>query len=588
MTGDRRPVVRLDDMRAGCSWEFVGGRAAGRADRLDRVVGELRAAEDRVRHHGEWVVVTIAYEAAPAFDAAFRTAAAPPDGVPFVWWTSFGQRRPVPPVPAGAAGVLTSARRQGFWTPDGDRRRDFGDAVDVVRGRIQVGDAYQVNIADRYDGSYAGTALELYGRLLATQSCPYGAYIELEDRTIVSVSPELFFRWSGDTITCRPMKGTAPRSADATADQRAERELLASDKERAENVMIVDLLRNDLNRIARPGSVRVPHLFTVEGYETVWQLTSTVEADVPAGIDLVSVLAALFPCGSVTGAPKIAAMGIIDELEGGPRGVYCGAIGVLAPAGQGDRAVFSVPIRTAVVDPVRSTFEYGAGGGITWWSTRSAEDDEVSTKAAVLRNARADLCLLETMRLDERGVRNAGAHLDRLARSAAWLAVPFDRSLAERRLGELSSAVPQRLRLLVERSGAMTIERHPLDDVALPVLLAVDAAVTRADDPLCRHKTTWRRHYAEACARHPHAHDVVLVNEDGWAIEATTANLAYRLGDEWYTPPLRDGGLAGIGRMDALRRGQLAERSIRASDLPSCDEIALLNDLRGWRPARLE
>ncbi len=364
--------------------------------------------------------------------------------------------------------------------------------------------------------------------------------------------------------------------------------MVASDKDRAENVMIVDLLRNDLGKIALTGSVEVPDLFTLERYETVWQLTSTVQARVPSTTGLLDVFAALFPCGSVTGAPKIAAMSIIHEMEADPRGVYCGAIGVLAPDGHQPRAVFSVPIRTAVLTPSMQTFEYGSGGGITWSSNPVDEDLEVVAKTRILTRSRREFSLLETLRLDADGAANVDLHLDRLAATADWFGTPFDRGGCRQLIDAVpATSVVQRLRVLVAPDGAITIEQFPLATFADTVVLAIDSEVTRSDDPFCCHKTTWRRHYDQALQRHPRADDVVLVNEYGKAIETTIANLAYRVGDRWFCPPLTDGGLPGVGREVALRQQRLTERSIDAADLRHCDELAVVNDLRGWRSATL-
>jgi para-aminobenzoate synthetase/4-amino-4-deoxychorismate lyase len=529
---------------------------------------------------GEWVVLVLAYEAASAFDSAMRTAPAPPTGVPLVWWQSFSERSPAPPLPPTESRVTTRERRA--------NRLAHGDAVAAVRSRIEAGDVYQVNVTERFEGCYDGDPIDTYAALLGVQRCAFGAYVEMDDRTIASVSPELFFRWEGSTIECRPMKGTAERRPRPDDDEAAAAALCASTKEQAENVMIVDLLRNDLGRIARVGSVRVPDLFTVERYETVWQLTSTVCADVDDDVELSDVLTALFPCGSVTGAPKIAAMDIIADLESDPRGVYCGAIGVLAPPGHEPRAVFSVPIRTAVLDPVGRTYEYGAGGAITWSSDPAAEDAELRAKARILTRSHRALSVLETLRNESDGLANVTAHLDRMEASARWFGYPFHRAEIEDRLRTLEPVDRlQRIRVLLDQSGITTVERQAVQPATEPVVLAVDQVVTRSDDPYCCHKTTWRRHYDEARARHPAADDVVLVNERGHAIETTIANLAYRLGDRWFVPPLSDGGLPGVARGLALGAGRVVERSINAADLGTCDELAVVNDLRGWRAASL-
>lgn len=575
-------MARIDDLtRPGGSWSFEGARARGAAWSLGDVVGEIAAAEQRAREAGEWVLLAVAYEAAAAFDPVVRTAPRPPAGIPFVWWQSYTRRTPARPPLAMPSRVVERRRRA--------NRMSYPDAVADIRHRIAAGDVYQVNMTDRFDGRYEGTPDDVYAALLGVQRCAFGALIDLGERVIASVSPELFFRWDGTTITCRPMKGTTARRPRPGDDAAAAVALRASPKERAENVMIVDLLRNDLGRLADTGSVTVPELFTLERYETVWQLTSTVTAEVPETLRLTEVFAALFPCGSVTGAPKIAAMDVIAELEADPRGVYCGAIGVLAPPGHGPQAVCSVPIRTAVLDPRSATFEYGAGGGITWSSDPAAEDAEVGAKARVLTHSHRSLQLLETLRAEPlHGVLRVGAHLDRMEASAGWFGYPFDRSGIE---AELTAWAPgasvERVRVLSGPDGTWSVERHPLDELPVPVRLAVDTAVTRSDDPFCCHKTTWRRQYDEARARHPRADDVIIVNEHHRVVETAIANLAYQLDGRWYCPPLDDGGLPGVARAIEVAAGRLTERALGVADLGRCSALAVVNDLRGWRPAVL-
>ncbi len=573
-------MIRLDDLTpGGRSLRFDDPVAQGRAHRLGDVVGCVEMAEARARD-GEWVVFVLAYEAASALDPAMRTAPSPPPGVPYAWWQSFTATETVArPAPTHSRVVQRSRR---------PNRHPYPDAVQLIRERIARGDVYQVNVTDRFEGVYAGTALDTYRALIGVQTCAFGAYVEMDDRIVASASPELFFRWDDDIVTCRPMKGTAPRHPRAGLDDAVGSALAGSAKDRAENVMIVDLLRNDLGRIARTGTVSVPTLFALERYETVWQLTSTVRAHLPPTATLTSVLRALFPCGSVTGAPKIAAMDVIAELEAEPRGVYCGAIGLLCPDGHGPRAVCSVPIRTAVLDPSTATFEYGAGAGITWSSDPEAEDAEVRDKARILTRSHRELSLLETLRLDEDGLHHLDLHLERLAASAHWFGFPFERPRA---VGALAGIEPlpnaERVRLLLDPHGVVAVEREALVETLRPVRLAVDDVVSRSDDPFCCHKTTWRRHYDDARARHPDADDVVLVNQNGNVIETTIANLAARIDGRWWCPPLDDGGLAGIARRVAIESGRLAERSLTPADLAAADELAVLNDLRGWRHAVL-
>ncbi len=576
-------MIRLDDRHSGSSWQFDDPTATMRATSIGDVRSTVSAAEQRATTHGEWVVMVVAYEAAAAFDPALRTAPAPPPGIPFVWWQSFRERADGDPLPAPDTRPASDVRRRPNLHP-------FPTAVSIVRAQIERGDVYQANVSDRFEGRLTGSPIDFYAGLLAAQRCAFGAYIEMEERIVASASPELFFDRRDGRITCRPMKGTAARRPRPLDDMAAGAALLASQKDRAENVMIVDLLRNDLGRLARTGSVEVPDLFRLERYETVWQLTSTVTAEVAGDPSLVEVLSALFPCGSVTGAPKVAAMRTINDLEAEPRGVYCGAIGLLTPAPSSPRAVFSVPIRTAVIDPACRAFDYAAGAGITWSSDPVEEDREVEAKARILHVVRPPTGLFETLRLDDDGVRNAELHVERLSESAAWFGIPIDPAAALQLLATMTptAGVVERIRLLLDAEGRLSLTRQPLEpDRCDVVRLAVDDTVTHSDDPRCCHKTTDRAHYDRARARHPHADDVILVNEVGHVIETTIANLAVRVDGRWWCPPLGDGGLPGVARRVAVASGELGERSFTPDEVRAADGLAVLNDLRGWRPATL-
>lgn len=352
------------------------------AERLEEVRPALDAAE-RAATRGLHAVGFVAYEAAPAFDPAL--VARPPGTLPLAWFGVF--RSPEPAAGEVRGEGPASSERAPFtlspWEPNIPRER-YDAEIDLIREAIARGETYQVNHTLRLRANFAGDATSFYRRLLAAQGACYGALLDTGRHQIVSVSPELFFSRRGARVTTRPMKGTRPRGRSLEEDEAAARALAASAKDRAENLMIVDLLRNDLGRVARIGSVRVPRLFEVERYRTVWQMTSTVEAEVPEGKSLASLFAALFPCGSVTGAPKIATTRLIAALEEAPRGVYCGAVGWVRPGGD---CVFNVAIRTVQIDAVTGVAEYGVGGGITWDSTSEGEYAEALAKAAVLTYA---------------------------------------------------------------------------------------------------------------------------------------------------------------------------------------------------------
>ncbi len=574
--------ARTDDFIAGTSFEFTVALDEFVARSLDEVDTVVRAA-GTAASAGAWVVGYLAYEAGAAYDQAFPRRATP-HGLPYAQFVAFAERHEVPPLDAAEPSSHELVDLERVPAPSA-----YEQDVAEIRRRIELGDAYQVNLTSRFHARLIGDPFSLYASMARAQRGAYNVFLEFGDLGVVSASPELFLEWDGATVTAKPMKGTARRGRRLADDAAAADWLRDSRKDRAENVMIVDLLRNDLSRVAELGSVRVPSLFDIERYETVWQLTSTVQATTRPGIELADLLAVTFPCGSITGAPKASAMAIIDTLEPEPRGVYCGAIGVLAPPGHVPTARFSVAIRTAVMRRSTGHFTYGSGGGVTWSSDPAAESAEVDAKARVLTERRPAFRLLETLRLTASGPANLERHLDRLEDSAAWFGFRFDRALTERRIGGLSCGdIPARLRVLLERDGTVEIETMPLALASLaPVRLAVDHVRVRSDDTFSCHKTTNRAHYDAARARHPQADDVILVNERGEVVETTVANLLYRIGDRWYMPPLSSGGLDGIGRQLLLDDGMVAERVLMHNRLGDCDELAVVSSLRGTRMAAL-
>jgi para-aminobenzoate synthetase/4-amino-4-deoxychorismate lyase len=408
----------------------------------------------------------------------------------------------------------------------------------------------------------------------------------------LSASPELFFAWDGGRLVTRPMKGTARRGRWPEEDAAAAEALGSSSKDRAENAMIVDLLRNDLGRVAIPGAVVADPLFELERFETVWQMTSTVSAHVSEKTSLVDVFRALFPSGSVTGAPKVAAMGAIAELEDARRGVYTGAIGLLSPPGSGEpRAVFAVAIRTVVVDTAAGAAEYGVGAGITFASAGQAEYDEVEAKARVLVERRPPFELFEALALDSvQGYRHLEEHLGRLAGSAEYFGFELDlgrlRDELERRAADAPG--PVRVRIFLARDGATRFETSRLPPGGgRPRVAIVEDPPVDPDDIWLFHKTTRREAHERRRKLRPDADDVLLVNERGRVTESTIANLAVRLDGGWWTPPVGDGLLAGTYRAALLREGRLRERSVDVDEVRAAQEVALVSSVRGWRRAEL-
>ncbi|MDS0792694.1 aminodeoxychorismate synthase component I [Burkholderia pseudomultivorans] len=504
-------------------------------------------------------------------------------------------------------------------------RDAFDAAIDAVHDALRAGDSYQVNYTYRLDFDVFGTPLALYRRLRARQPVRYGALIALPDGAwVVSCSPELFVEKHGDVLRARPMKGTAPRSADPQQDAASAAFLANDPKNRAENVMIVDLLRNDVSRIARTGTVKVPALFSVEPYASVWQMTSTVEAGWRDGTSFAAMLRALFPCGSITGAPKHKTMQLIDAIESTPRGLYTGAIGWLdAPsderaAGCGDFCL-SVAIRTLTLDAAQAEAEAGApapstasagrrrgtmgvGAGIVLDSVAADEYAECELKARFLTDADPGFQLFETTcatRAD--GIRYLDRHLARLQRSADAFGFRFDadalRRAIDARCAALDGDGAYRMKLALAKDGAVEIVAAPLKPLPagpVGVLLAPahGFAPTRADDALLLHKTTRRADYDRAwqAAEALGCFDMLFVNERGELTEGGRSNLFVKLDGQWVTPPLACGVLPGVMRgvlLDDPAFGAI-ERVVTRDDLARAQALLLTNALRGALDAVLK
>jgi len=480
----------------------------------------------------------------------------------------------------------------------------FTRAIDTIRDYIAAGDTYQVNYTYRLRFDAFGSMFALYARLRARQPVPYGALVGLPDgRTVLSLSPELFVRHDAGRLLARPMKGTAPAGADA-ADTAARADALASDpKNRAENLMIVDLLRNDLGRIARTGSVGVPALFEVRPYGRVLQMTSTIQAQLAPGVDLSAIFEALYPCGSITGAPKRRTMEIIHALEPAARGIYTGALGWIdppasLPASQPGAQVgdfcLSVPIRTLVLQPEHGGVrhgEMGVGAGIVHDSDAAAEYAECRLKAGFLTGLANDFEIFETMyatRAD--GCRHLARHLARLQASCACFGYLFDPELAragtQAAVAVLPPGLPHRLRLAVKADGEVVVQSAalaPLPDAPVRLLLA-DTPV-QSDDLFLRHKTSVRARYDAAwrAAEAVGAFDTLFFNERGELTEGGRSNVFVRIGGRWYTPPLSSGLLPGVMRSVLLDdpAWSAIEVPIARETLLRAQEIVVCNALRG-------
>jgi para-aminobenzoate synthetase/4-amino-4-deoxychorismate lyase len=546
---------------------------------------------------GHWLVGWVAYEAAPGLDACLPVKAMPP-GQPYAVWAAFGADQVcVHDEPAAATSAL-NAWSAGPWYSDLGEPQAH-QRIEHIRTLIEAGEVYQINLTARLRGEFNGgpAAIEPFFQALR-RSQPDGYGLMLDARAvsrspgvILSVSPELFFDWDGVLITTRPMKGTAARGFDALADQAAAAHLQSSPKERAENLMIVDLLRNDLSRIAEVGSVQVPSLFDVEALPTAWQMTSTITARTRPGLSLSEAFGALFPCGSVTGAPKRQAMHHIARLETAARGVYCGAVGLMSPGG---RVTFNVPIRTVVLNtpppPAPWSAHCGVGSGITLDARADSEWREWQTKRGFLDRASQPFDLLESIRLEDGRFERQKEHLNRLQASADHFNIPLNMATVRTALAQLALLHPHgvfKARLLVNARGEASAEAAALSPPAAspPAVRLAEHPMPPVDD-FIRHKTTRRAAYA-AFAPKAGCFDTLLFNAAGELTEFTIGNLALKLAGRWWTPPLQCGMLPGVMRASLLQQGRLTERVLTKADLDHAEGLALINSVRGWIDVKL-
>ncbi len=533
---------------------------------LDEVIPALRQVEQAAKD-GFYAVGFIAYEAAPAFDPALTTF----ENAGRLPLLCFALAREPEDQECAGQGEFAF----GQWRPDWEQER-YLTAFETVQEEISRGNTYQVNLTFPLRTEFHGDIPACYNHLRQAQASNYCGFMQSDDFSIVSASPELFFALHDKTITTRPMKGTRPRGMTLDDDRLLQEELASSEKDRAENLMIVDLLRNDVGRIAVGGTVREPELFTVEKYPTVWQMTSVIEAELPAATSLVDIFKGLFPCGSVTGAPKVSTMKIINRLETAPRGVYCGAFGIVLPGGD---CVFNVPIRTATIFPDKTI--YHVGSGLVADSQFEDEYRECLHKADVLSRDIAEFELLETMSwFPDKGFYLWREHLDRVTASAEYF--DFDISNFKTRLEQeaKSWSGPMRVRVLCTKDGVINITAVPLPKENPLRRVKLASVPVNSNNPFLYHKTTNRKIYDQHRANMGEVDDVILYNERGEVTEATIANIAVCLDGIWYTPPISSGLLAGTMRRHLLETGKLQERVLTVNDLKKAP-IKLMNSVRG-------
>jgi para-aminobenzoate synthetase / 4-amino-4-deoxychorismate lyase len=547
------------------------------ASMVDDVLPSFQLVQEAV-DKGYYAAGFLSYESAPAFDPAFRVKSG--GSFPLLWFGIFSEPEHSQLCSLGDFAVSE-------WKPS-ISMDEYNQGINSIKKSIQFGDTYQTNYTIRLHSQFSGDGLAFYNRLRQAQNSNFCAYVHTGEQSILSASPELFFHLEHGKITTRPMKGTIKRGASSAEDTANAEWLYQSEKNRAENLMIVDLLRNDLGMIAQSGSVNVEKIFEIEQYPTVHQMTSTISAKVSETTSIVDIFKALFPCGSITGAPKISTMNIIADLENEPREVYCGAIGYITP---NKEAIFNVPIRTVLIDHQTGNAVYGVGGGVTWDSTSEGEYHEILAKAMLLEEKPTDFQLLESLMLENGDYFLLEEHLKRLGNSAQYFGFRcqverIKKSLKE--FGDKNHNGLLKVRLLLAKNGDLTIEGQTItqQNAVLKVTLA-DEPVDKTN-PFLYHKTTNREIYAKyQRQKSQEAFDVLLWNQDGELTEFTNGNIVLEIEGILYTPPVKSGLLAGTFRERLLQIGEIHEKTLTKSDLIMATRVWFINSVRKWKEVQL-
>jgi para-aminobenzoate synthetase/4-amino-4-deoxychorismate lyase len=557
---------------------FSGQVGEIRAATPEEVVPAFRAVERQVSA-GLHAAGFVCYEAAGALNDALATS--PAHTMPLVWFGLFAKRShepfPAHDAPFRCETWETASTREGYES-----------AVQAIRELIAAGDSYQVNFTTRQRFAFSGCPRSFFSELRRSQPTPYNCYLECGRWRILSASPELFFSLDGDRLITRPMKGTAPRGRWYAEDLASRERLRQTPKEVAENLMIVDLLRNDMGMVSRTGSVQVDSLFDVESHPTVHQMTSTIQSRVREEISPLELFQALFPCGSVTGAPKRRSMEIITQFEGEPRGLYTGCLGYFSPGGD---AQFSVAIRTALLDCETGRGEIGIGSGITHDSEAGAEYRECLDKGLFIRELRPEFHLIESLLHDRSGYFLMERHLERLTRSASYFAFPLAEGAALRTLREaartLAPAGRYKVRLMLFRDGGLKWEAAELPEAAQEVTAGFARSRGDSADPFLYHKTSRRDLYQQELAARPDLDEVIFLNERDEVTEGAYGNVVVLTGGRKFTPPLTSGLLPGTLREELLAQGTVEEKVMTRQDIEQAEAVYLVNSVRKWRQVTL-
>ena len=532
-------------------------------------VADLLAQVESYQEQGYYVVGYVSYEAAPAFEEKLAVHKAPLLGEYLLYFTVH-DRVETSPIPLTYEEVDLPSRWQEETSAE-----NYEEAIAQIHHHLRQGDTYQVNYTVQLKQDLSANPFVIYNRMVVEQEAGYNAYVEHDEMAVISMSPELFFEQNDRELTTRPMKGTTQRGVTDQEDLAQASWLEQDPKNRSENMMIVDLLRNDMNRISEVGSEHVERLCQVEQYSTVWQMTSTIKSQLRPDVDLVAIFRSLFPCGSITGAPKIATMEIIKDLELQPRGVYCGTIGLLLPNG---RRIFNVAIRTIQLHKGQAI--YGVGGGITWDSTWESEYREVHQKAAVLYRKQARFKLISTGRVSQKSLLFEDQHLERLTKASRYFAYPLDPKKLRQKIEEECQVCDvnqdYRLRIGLSKSGEIELSRQILAPLS-PSFCKAKLCLQEADlnQSFTYFKTTHRPHLSLG------EQEIIYHNVVGELLETSIGNLVLKINGKLYTPPISLGILPGIYRQHLLERGQVEEKVLTLADLNQAEAIYGCNAVRG-------
>ena len=532
-------------------------------------VKHLLAEVEAYQNQGYYAVGYVSYEAAPAFETKFEVIDGPLMSEYLLYFT-IHESVQTEPTPLTYKPIALPKSWQELTSAE-----EYKAAIEHIHHHIRQGDTYQVNYTVQLQQNITADPFAIYNRLVVEQNAHYNAFIQHDDVSIISVSPELFFKKDGDGLTTRPMKGTTNRGLTTETDLKQAQWLAQDQKNRSENMMIVDLLRNDMNRISKIGSENVKSLCLVEQYSTIWQMTSTIETQLLPNSNLGDIFQALFPCGSITGAPKIATMAIIKDVEKQARGVYCGAIGILLPNGP---TIFNVAIRTLQMQGNKAI--YGVGGGITWDSKWEAEYEETKQKSAVLYRQNPKFDLISTGRIHRGKLLFLKEHLNRLQESSRYFSYPFNKEEVQNQVEDLCQSLDfdtdYRLKMSLAKNGELTFEHNQLTGLADVFCQARLVEQTHPlDSPYTYFKTSYRPHISLE------PHEQIYYNQKKELLETSIGNLVLKIEDQLYTPPVHLGLLNGIYRQSLIANNQVTERVLTLDNLKQAQAIYGCNAVRG-------